>query len=233
MTCDDVRLGLGSLVLGALDADEAARTREHLRTCEPCRAEYDELTDMPRLMGLVSVTEASTPAPVPTPKLRASLLQRVTAERSRQHRRRIAWTAVGGVAVAVVAAAIGFGVADVGTVAESPDAATQVLAATDAGSGVWAKVELDGVAWGTRLDLQLSGAEAGETCRLEAITADGERQVVSTWKVPSVAPERGYLSVPGATDLTPDLIHAFEVTTGDGRLLLRLDEGDEVEQSST
>lgn len=232
MTCDDARLALGSLVLGALAEQEAAHIRAHLRSCPACRAEYDELTGMPRLMGLVPIAEALDGPPVAPPEWREEILRRLAAERGRQRRRRAAWTAAGGVATAGLAAAIGFGLADGGTVDAPEDPATQVLAGTDAASGVWGKVALDGVAWGTRLDLELSGVDAGETCQLVVVTADGEREVTSTWTVPAVAPDKGYLSVPGATGFTPDLIDTFEVVTGDGRTLLRLDQSDEVATES-
>lgn len=228
MTCDDARLALGSLVLGALADQEAAQVREHLRSCAACRADYDELADMPRLMGLVPIAEATHGPPVVPPALRDELVRTLAVERARQRRRRVARTAVGGVGLAAIGAAIGFGVAD-GTTVEAPvPPATQVLAATDSDTGVWGRVVLDGVAWGTRLDLELSGVTPGETCQLVAITADGVREVTSTWTVPAVAPESGYLSVPGATGLTPDLIDTFEVVAGDGRTLLSLDQGDEV-----
>jgi hypothetical protein len=64
------------------------------------------------------------------------------------------------------------------------------------------------------------------------VTADGEREVTSTWTVPAVTPDRDYLSVPGATGFTPDLIDTFEVVTGDGRMLLRLDQSDAVTDAS-
>lgn len=228
MTCDEARLALGSLVLGALGEQEASDVRAHLRSCAPCRAEYEELTGMPRLMGLVPIAEAAAGPPEASPAIADQLLQKVTSERSGQRRRRIGWAAVGGTAIAALAAAIGFGLADGGSVEGSDEPPSQVLAGTDSGTGVWAKVELDSVAWGTRVDLQLSGAEPGETCRLVAVTADGSREVASTWTVPPDPPERGYLSVPGATGLEPELIDTFEVVTSDGRLLLRLDQSDAV-----
>lgn len=233
MTCDAARLALGSLVLGALDEQEAAQVRAHLRSCAPCRAEYEELTGMPRLMGLVPIAEATDGPPVVRPGLREEVLRRLAVERGRQRRRRIAWTAVGGVATAGIAAAVGFGLADGGTVEAPAGAPTQVLAGTDATSGVWGSVALDGVAWGTRLDLQLSGVEPGETCRLVVVTADGQREVTSTWTVPDVASDGGYLTVPGATGFAPDVIDTFEVLTGDGRMLLRLDQSDEVTDEPT
>lgn len=232
MTCDDARLALGSLVLGALGEQEAAHIRAHLRSCPACRAEYDELTGLPRLMGLVPIAEASDGPPVAPLEWREEILRRLAAERGRQRRRRAAWTAAGGIATAGLAAAIGFGLADGGTVDAPEEPATQVLAGTDAASGVWGRVSLDGVAWGTRLDLELSGVDAGEICQLVVVTADGEREVTSTWTVPAVAPDKGYLSVPGATGLTPDLIDTFEVVARDGRTLLRLDQSDEVATES-
>lgn len=232
MTCDEARLTLGALVLGALGEQEASEVRAHLRSCAPCRAEYEELTGMPRLMGLVPVAEVAAGPPAAAPVVRDVLLQQVAAERSGQRRRRIGWTAIGVTAIAAAAAAIGFGLAGGGSVEEPEEPPSQVLAGTDSGTGVWAKVELDGVAWGTRVDLQLSGAAPGETCRLVAVTADGEREVASTWTVPAVAPERGYLSVPGATGLVPELIHTLEVVTSDGRTLLRLDQSDAVAEET-
>ena len=79
------------------------------------------------------------------------------------------------------------------------------------------------------LDLELAGVSAGETCRLVAVSSTGERETTATWTIPDEAPDDGYLSVPGAAALSPDLIDTFEVVTEAGATILRLSFADLVE----
>lgn len=229
MNCDEARVALGALVIGALEAAEADRVRAHLRECAECRAEYDELRDMPRLLGLVSLSDVTPEPPPPPPGLGEELLQRRSAERRRQRARRMGWTATGGVAVAAASAAVGFWVAGSQPVTGADDPANQVLAATDPSTGVSGEVHVDGVAWGTRLGLELAGVTSGETCSLVAVSSTGQRETAATWTVPDATPGDKYLSVPGAAGMTPDLIDAFEVVTEHGTTVLSLSFADLVE----
>ncbi|MFI7034430.1 anti-sigma factor family protein [Microbispora rosea] len=119
MTCEEVRISLGSYVLGALDAEETAEVEAHLDTCAACRAELAELSGLPPLLARVSAEDieraaappravldgvfagaaASEPAPVPVPVTVA-----VVAAPARRGRRSRVLLAL---AASVVVAAVG------------------------------------------------------------------------------------------------------------------------------
>jgi hypothetical protein len=75
------------------------------------------------------------------------------------------------------------------------------------------------VGWGTKIELELSGAAVGENCLLVAVSDTGER-VASDWTVPDT--DREYITIPGAVGYHPDEIDYFDVRTGDGVLLVRI-----------
>lgn len=222
MICDDVRVALGALVIGALDKDEADAVRGHLDGCDDCSAEHDELQQMPKLLGLITLSDATDGPEDPPDRLEEDLFRRAIAERRNARRRRTAWSAGGGVAIAAAAAAIGFGIADGATAADPAAPTLQVLAATDPTTGVRGQVKIDGVGWGSKLELQLAGVPEGETCSLVAVSTTGEREVTSTWMVPPPSADGTYLSVPGAAGFAPELIDMFEVVTASGSTLLSL-----------
>ena len=78
MGCVDVRgerppgkhvsILLGVYVLGGLRGEEEARVTEHLTRCVRCRAEYEELAEVPPLLDLVAQgeTEAQPEDPPPS-----------------------------------------------------------------------------------------------------------------------------------------------------------------------
>lgn len=47
-------------LLGMLEFDEAHAVESHLETCATCRAEFDELADLPALLDLAASTEAAS-----------------------------------------------------------------------------------------------------------------------------------------------------------------------------
>ncbi|GIH50536.1 Putative zinc-finger [Microbispora rosea] len=65
MTCEEVRISLGSYVLGALDAEETAEVEAHLDTCAACRAELSELSGLPPLLARVSAEDIERAAAPP------------------------------------------------------------------------------------------------------------------------------------------------------------------------
>lgn len=65
MTCEEVRISLGSYVLGALDDEETAEVEAHLDTCAACRAELSELSGLPPLLARVSAEDIERAAAPP------------------------------------------------------------------------------------------------------------------------------------------------------------------------
>lgn len=126
--------------LDALDEPERREFEEHLRTCEPCR---EELASLQAAAGaLAYAVEGSAPPEA----LRGRILEQVRAERGKVvplRRPRVVLGAVGGLAAAAAAAAIGFGIwsASLSDELDRTRAALDVLADPAARS-----VELEGAA---------------------------------------------------------------------------------------
>jgi len=215
MTHDEARIATGSLALGALDDDEAAEVRAHLAGCEPCRQEYDEFRRLPPLLGMVPAAEVAAGPQVPSEAGGNRLLEQVADERRSKERRSFANRFAGALALAAAAAVIGFVVAE--DTGSEPAPADFTLAAIDNATGVWAEVALTEVGWGTKIELRLTGVAAGESCRLVAVSADGE-EIAGNWMVPP----GDYTVIPGAVGSQPDEIEYFEVVSGDGEMLVRI-----------
>jgi hypothetical protein len=199
---------------------------EHLAYCDECGRELDELSGVLPVLAELRSDGIGYVEP-PGAALLERLLGQVRGERSRRKRRRLLSVAaamvlvVGGPAAAVVITQDGGG---------SP-AATQAVGeqhqATNAATGVWASVGVTGTAWGTSLDLKVTGVTGPRTCYLEAIAKNGvPSQTASTWWVPpggyGTAAQPKALSVQGATGLTKDNIARYEIRDSNGKLLVAI-----------
>ena len=74
MKCRRAQTELQALLDGALPANEAARVRDHLAACGPCRARFDSLR-------LVHEALSTQPDPEPSPDLAAAIIARARAQR--------------------------------------------------------------------------------------------------------------------------------------------------------
>ncbi len=229
--CDEIRLSLGALVLGALDHDEERRIREHVADCPDCAAEVAALE---RTAGLLAMTgpyghEAEATAPHgerpdgPGPELLDGLLGQVRVQRRRDRRRRWALTVAAAAAAAVVA-----GVGVVAFSDDEPSAADQVAAAAPTAQvqgsegGVVLDVDLWRRAWGTAVHVDVSGVPGGSRCSLVAVGVDGTREVAATWTVPTNGydPVAGSLAVDGAVGMQVEQVSSYEVVTSTGEILV-------------
>lgn len=198
--CERIRVELGAYVLGALDPVEAAAVREHLAACPQCRAAYDELTPLPRLLSTVSSEEAERSAnPTGTGEHPSEFdaagvehtLWRVRGERRRARRRRFAAMTAAAALVAVVG--VGGWAASRWAMPQQPEppvagGSTTVgepvkWTAVDGTQTVDAEVTMVPVPWGTRVDLVLSGVERGKLCHLVIVDRDGEEWSAGSWEV--------------------------------------------------
>jgi hypothetical protein len=57
--CGQVTILLGVYVLGGLRGHQETRVRTHLSGCARCRAEYEELAEVPALLDLITADEAA------------------------------------------------------------------------------------------------------------------------------------------------------------------------------
>jgi hypothetical protein len=110
-----VHADIGAFVLGALDAADEARVREHLAACPECAAAHAELAGIPGLLDLAVMTGATEDEPLP-PAIEERLLDRFARERVEPARRprwrpRLALgfsSALVGAAAAVALLVVGF-----------------------------------------------------------------------------------------------------------------------------
>ncbi|MGH8825038.1 MAG: zf-HC2 domain-containing protein [Jiangellaceae bacterium] len=228
--CDDIRLSLGALVLGALDDEEARRIRSHVAGCPACAAEVAALEGTAGMLAMVAPRGHGSGAPAlhadpartPDPELLDGLLQRVRVLRRRDRRRR--W-ALGVAAAAAAAVVAGLGVvafSDDGPPAPDPvvvAAPTAQVQGSD--GGIVLDVDLWRRAWGTAVHVDVSGVPGGFRCSLVAVGVDGTREVAATWTVPS----NGYdpvagLGVDGAVGMQVEQVGSYEVVTSEGDVLV-------------
>ncbi len=211
-------------VLGALSPAERLAYEQHLDTCADCTRAVRQLAGLPGLLARVDPAVLEEPADLePVPE--AVLTNLVWEVRRTRRRRRLATVGLAAAAILAVAA-LAFSTLR-GPEPESPPAAAAPgLAMTPVGNvPVHARLALESVAWGTRLQLACTYApDASWTTRPHAPTytlfvrtRDGQTQEVGTWR--SVEGKTMRLSAATAT-LRQD-IASVEVRTADGRAILR------------
>ncbi|MCO5968817.1 anti-sigma factor family protein [Actinoallomurus soli] len=233
--CADLRALLGVYVLGAIDPAERALVDDHLAHCRRCRDELAGLAGLPALLGRVT-EEQITQVGAPPPELLESVLARAAAEhRTRSHRNR-RWLAVAAAAALVTGGAgvaVGHNLGTARPVAAptatptpgpttpapgSTAGGVTTVQATDAATGISARITMQAEKWGTAFTVRLSGAPAETLCHLVAVARDGRRDIAGGW---AVKYERS-AEFAGSSMIPKDRITAVEVRTVDGRRLLSI-----------
>jgi Putative zinc-finger len=185
MNCP-VTMSLSAYVLGGADAREQLLVGDHISGCPACSEELARLAPIPGL--LARLPPAMVPGPVPpSPAAGPRGLTRLLPGR--------AWRAMALTAAALaVGLGAGFSLAASGT---SPPAAPGASAAAAHGitfSGdnpaahVRATAVLTATSWGTRIELQLSGAPLNNQCSLIVITRAGASEQAGIWSAWSNGP---------------------------------------------
>ncbi|MFE9702670.1 zf-HC2 domain-containing protein [Streptomyces sp. NPDC005930] len=209
---------VGAYALGVLDEAEAFRFEDHLMDCPRCVAQVTEFGPAARQLMLYrqATPRFVNPLTGPGPRLLDRLLSEVVA-RGRAGRRRVLFA---------VAAAVVCAVAAPGAVlyASRGDDPVAPLSATDARSGVWARITAQDAAWGTDVRLEVEDGAGPRSCRLVAVGHDGSEQTVTSWMVPGQAAARPH-TVRGGAALHPGQIDRYEVRTADGEHLVTLPAG--------
>ncbi len=232
---DELRLALGSYLTGALGPAARAELDDHLRGCDPCRAELVELAALPGLLGRLGPAQlgvdpfGSSPfgsgqlgsIPVGVVPVRPSdgLLSGLLAEarqiedRSRRRLRRLR-VATAAVAVAAVAA-VAFAAAP--SLARTATPGTSYLLRAEAPSTSLAgRVTLLAKPWGTEVALSLQGLPARESCKAVVTGVHGQRTTIGYW---SATPDH-IARVDVASDLSPAQLASLTVQTVSGAPLL-------------
>ncbi|MET7438760.1 zf-HC2 domain-containing protein [Streptomyces sp. NPDC004082] len=204
---------VGAYTLGVLDEADAFRFEDHLMGCPSCTAHVSEFGPAARQLLLYrrATPRAVHPFAAPGPRFLDRLLGEVAA-RHRAGRRRLLYA----VAAVVVLAAGGPAVA----VVTAHDSPADRVAATDAGTGVWAQVTWADRVWGSEFDVQVKDGEGPRACRLVVVGKDGSEQTVTSWTAP--AHGSGAAAMHGGAAFRPGEISRFEVRTRDGERLVTL-----------
>jgi anti-sigma factor RsiW len=200
---------LGAYVLGVLDGDEWTTVQTHLRECPHCHREVEDLRELEDALGEIP-PEAFLEGPAPDGDL---LLERTLGQvrkegNRRAWRRRSLW-ALAAALVGVIALSGGavLGRETAPSTASSPSAASRT--ATDAGTGTSMTVALQPAAGWVRVHATISGAPAGEQCRLYVVAQDGSRREAGSWLVP----DSGAATLDGSALVAPADVTAVQVET--------------------
>lgn len=225
---DELRRLFGGYLLGGLDEADTDQLDAHLRDCEPCREELDQMAPVPELLQRLPdaqrAADRGAPPPVsfsarPSAENIEGLLRRMRDERSRERRTaRVRWLAAA--AVVLVAAAIG-----VGVVRSSRTAApTQVLPSPQlvtaqfepaAGSGMSGQAVLTPKMWGVSVSLDVTRlrGEGPFVCQVRSM--EGKTESAAMWgPTPS-----GSAKVIGASSIQLRNVLSVSVADNDGHVL--------------
>jgi Putative zinc-finger len=199
MNCP-VTMSLSAYVLGGADDREQLLVADHIPGCPACREELARLAPIPGLLGRLPT--AMVPGRVlPSPAASPRGLTRLLPGR--------AWRATALTAAALaVGLGAGFSLAAPGT---SPSAAPGASAAApgvifsgdNPAAHVRATAVLTATSWGTRIELQLSGAPLNNQCSLIVVTRAGAREQAGIWSAWSDGP----ITVPASASW-----HLYDIT---------------------
>jgi hypothetical protein len=217
---------IGAYVMGRLDAEENDTARHHLEHCAVCQQELAELESVKRALDGVPAElvleqlalDVDDVSPVQDELLLQRTLRQVRAE-SGGDRRRSRLVAVAA-AVVLLGLGAGVGIAVDRATAPPPSSATTISyaplgQATDPRTGIGlTAASADAAGW-TRLQVRVSGAPAGATCRLYAVGRDGRREVAGSWVI--AQPGSGARPVEAAVAIPRGDISRLELESADGR----------------
>jgi len=225
---DELRRLLGGYLLGGLDEADTDRLDAHLLDCDECRSELERLAPVPELLQRLpeAQRENGESGPIalvasakPSPERIESLLRKMRAERSREHRlARVRWLAAA--AVVLIAAAIGVGVltGDRGTqppqALPSPQLVT-VRFESAAGSGLSGEAVLTPKLWGVSVALDVTRLQGDGPFVCQVRNANGEVQQAAIWgPTPS-----GSAKVIGASSIQLRNVTSVAVADASGHVL--------------
>lgn len=202
---------VAAYVLGILDEPDDASFSQHFAHCPRCRAEYRELSDLPRLLDQVKPNRVdrsrTRPPAAPSKQVLTRALDEIGAAR-RQRSRKVntRWLVAAAAAVLVATGGVVFwqlggstsppttqaGPASTqpSTTTSPPSTGTDVVAgartvnATNPVTGAAAIIGIEPEDWGTRINLELRGVTGPMQCQLVAVTKSGASQVVTSFGVP-------------------------------------------------
>lgn len=218
--CAQVRLELGTYLLGSIEPAQRALVNRHLRTCPVCRAELSDLAGLPSLLRRIPADDAGQllhddpPDLQPAPPL-GTLLRRVTAIRRRRLVLTIAAAVIAGTAAASGVLALHATARPAATVATAWAVTVQ---GTSPVTGVRAAARYTRQPWGTELQVSVTGIAPGTRCQLLVIGTGGQEIAAGGWDLAASQQPAWYsASVP----LQAASLRSFEIITG-GKILVTI-----------
>lgn len=170
----DWKLALGAYALGDLPPEERTALAAHLEGCEECRAELRSLEGVAALLPLADPDRIEGPAARPPADLGARIEAQIAVESAREgrarRRRRLRLGVGGAVAAAAVAAVLAIAVLPLGGGESSP---AQEVKFASLPKGVSIDATLEPHAFGTEIEMYVSGVRSGTLCRVFLRDAQG------------------------------------------------------------
>jgi hypothetical protein len=170
----DWKLSLGAYALGDLPPDERAALAAHLEGCAECRAELRSLEGVAALLPLADPARIEQPPARPPADLGARIEAQIAAESAREgrarRRRRLRFGFGGAIAAAAVAAALAIAILPGGSGESSP---AQKVDFASLPKGVSIDATLEPHAFGTEIEMYVSGVRSGTLCRVFLRDAQG------------------------------------------------------------
>jgi anti-sigma factor RsiW len=205
---------VAAYALGVLDEADAFRFEDHLMECARCAAHVTEFGPITRQMMLYrrATPRFVSPMSRPGPQLLDRLLTAVAARR-RAGRRRFVFALAASVAVAVAGPGVTL-------MATGGGGGAVRIAATDARSGVWARVTTQDAGSGSQVQLEVKDGAGPRSCLLVAVGRDGSEQTVTSWTVPRH--DARPITMQGSASLHPAEISRYDLRTTDGEHLVTL-----------
>ncbi|MDA8318034.1 MAG: hypothetical protein M0010_23125 [Actinomycetota bacterium] len=229
---DELRLSLGSYLIGALGPATRLEVGDHLKRCETCRAELVELAALPGLLGRLGAQQlgsqlgfsacgtasaasslSGTMPDSPPEGLLDEMLDRARRieDRSRRRLRRLRAAAIVAAAAAIVATALALAPA----VASRPGTSYRLHAEIPSTS-LAGKVTLVPKPWGTELALSLQGLPPRVACEAVVTGTHGQRAAIGNWS----ATQDHAARVEIASDMSPSQLASLTIETVAGSPLL-------------
>ncbi len=211
-THTELRLSLGSYVLGSLDPADRAALDAHLPGCPACREELASYAALPALMSRLSIDQVRQPTPTVPPTVLSRALNTVAAARNSTVTQLRRWRRATVLSAATIVAVL-FGATLLHTQISSPPEGTPLIAT--AGVSASGSASLQAKPWGTAVSLQLQGLPQGDSFTAWVTAPNGTRSIAATW---TPSPD-GRATLTGAANITDTTHAALQIMQGDTTLL--------------
>ena len=212
----EFRLALGSYLVGALSSAERSALEGHLRDCDVCRDELNQLSVLPGLLGRLTTEQVVAGFPAPPESLLNGMLARAQLVESARVRRLRRWQGAVVALSLAAAATIGVLVLPATTTPGTSYQLQSALASTSTSSSSTGVVTLVSKPWGTELLLVMKNLPPGTSCVAVVTTESGRSEVVGTWGATATHSARVIL----ATDVSTVHLRSITVDSAVGTRIL-------------